>query len=328
MEILILHDAVSPGANPDEADVLVQSSAVSHALKRSGYEPRVREVTFDLRALAGEVGVRRPALVFNLVESLEGKGRFIGVVPALLDAIRVPYTGCPAEALFLTSHKPTAKRLMLAARIPTPPWATMEQASARWEGRSIVKSAWEHASIGLDEDSVLAGSGAERLRREMRARRDRHGGEFFAERFVDGREFNLSLLGGRTGGPEVLPPAEILFTGYAADKPRVVGYRAKWHEESFEYRNTDRTFDFPRGDNRLLAGMVRAARDCWRLFGLRGYARVDFRVDRRGRPWVLEVNGNPCITPESGFTAAAARGGIGYDRMVERIINDTLRTAT
>ncbi len=326
MEVLIIHDAVSPTANPDEADVLVQASAISNALRKRGYDPRMREVTFDLRSLAGEVGVRRPGLVFNLVESLEGKGRFISVVPALLDVIRVPYTGCPAEALFLTSHKPTAKRLMKAMNIPTPPWMTLTGVSSPWEGRSIVKSAWEHASIGLDEDSVVTTAGSAGLRRAMRERQEKHGGEFFAERFVDGREFNLSMLGGR-GEPEVLPPAEILFTGYDDDKPKVVGYRAKWHEESFEYRNTDRTFDFPRTDNRLLAKLLKTARDCWHLFGLRGYARVDFRVDRQGRPWVLEINGNPCITPDSGFTAAAAKGGIGYEKMVERIINDTLRTA-
>jgi D-alanine-D-alanine ligase len=323
MEVLILHDTVSPTANPDEADVLVQCAAISAALKKRGFDPRIRDVGFDLRSLAGDVGVRRPGLVFNLVESLEGKGRFISVVPAVLDAIRIPYTGCSSEALFLTSHKPTAKRLMRADKIPTPPWMTVEGCPAPWEGRSIVKSIWEHASIGLDEDSVFEASDTKTLCRLMLEKQKAHGGEFFAEKFVDGREFNLSILGGKEG-PEVLPPAEILFEGYDDDKPKVVGYRAKWHEESIEYRSTDRTFDFPKSDNKLLAKLRRISRDCWRLFSLRGYARVDFRIDRQGRPWVLEVNGNPCITPDSGFTAAAAKGGVGYEKMVERIVHDTL----
>src|SRR5690606_9101096 len=148
-----------------------------------------------------------PACVFNLVESLGGRGELIGVVPRLLAADGLPFTGSGADALQLTSHKTVAKRLMAAAGIRTPEWLGDGDAPrTEDDGRWIVKSVWEHASFGLDDSSVVTGRQAAR---ELIARRARDlGGEWFAERYVDGREFNLSLLE-RNGEPEVLPAAEM-----------------------------------------------------------------------------------------------------------------------
>ena len=101
-----------------------------------------------------------------------------------------------------------------------------------------------------------------------------------------------------------------------------VGYRAKWDEESYEYRHTPRRFDFPESDAPLLERLRQTARACWHLFGLQGWARVDFRVDAEGHPWVLEVNANPCLSPDAGFAAALDRAGIDYGAAMERILAD------
>jgi D-alanine-D-alanine ligase len=122
----------------------------------------------------------------------------------------------------------------------------------------------------------------------------------------------------------VLSPAEIVFEAYADAKPRVVGYRAKWDEASFEYHHTPRRFEFEPHDARLLAELKRLALECWTCFGLRGYARVDFRVDGEGRPWVLEVNTNPCLSPDAGFAAALERAGISFQDAIARILADAL----
>ena len=141
-----------------------------------------------------------------------------------------------------------------------------------------------------------------------------------------GREFNLSVLASESG-PQVLPPAEIDFAAYPADKPRIVGYQAKWDEASFEYHHTPRRFDFPPSDSGLVAELGRLAIGCWHQFGLRGYARVDFRVDRQGRPWILEVNSNPCLSLDAGFAAAVERAEMTYDEAIRRIVQDALATA-
>jgi D-alanine-D-alanine ligase len=229
MRVTVLHNSVSPEAAPDETDVLVQTKAIAEALTTLGHEAEVLDCDLDLAALAARLTDSRPDAVFNLVESLGGHGRLIHLAPGLLDALDIPYTGCPAEALFLTSHKPLAKSLLRRAGLPTPDWLipaetdTVEQgvaeraaALAAGDGDPtgalsadcwIIKSVWEDASLGMDDAAVVAG-GKPAAHELLRRRAGAPGAPWFAEVYVEGREFNLSLLDG-LAGPQVLPPAEM-----------------------------------------------------------------------------------------------------------------------
>jgi ribosomal protein S18 acetylase RimI-like enzyme len=123
----------------------------------------------------------------------------------------------------------------------------------------------------------------------------------------------------------VLPPAEILFEGYPPQTLRIVGYRAKWDESSYEFQHTPRRFDFPPEDAALLSRLQGLACQCWQAFGLNGYARVDFRVDAGGQPWILEINANPCLSPDAGFAAALQAAGVTYPTAIDRILADARR---
>ncbi len=327
MKIAILHGEVPKGAGPDEQDVLAEAAVISEGLIRLGHEPVGVAMSLNLEVTAQTLKRLKPDLVFNIVESLAGTGRLIHIAPALLDALGIPYTGAQTEAMFMTSNKHLAKRLLAGAGLPTPAWfldAKNPEAPVE-RGTWIVKSLWEHASVGLDEDSVLLDADQNRLVEEIAHRRKRLGGSCFAEKFIDGREFNISLLASRGGScshPEVLPPAEIRFDAYPPGKIRVVGYRAKWLPDSPEYEQTPRSFDFAESDARLLSRLRELSLACWRLFELRGYARVDFRVDSSGKPWILEINANPCLSPDAGFFAATERAKIEWTNVLERIIDD------
>jgi len=327
MKVVILYDrAAEEAATLDQEDVLIQARAIGGALKDLGHEPRVQTVSSNLGELTDEFRGDRPDLVFNLVESLEGHGRLIHVAPAVLDCLRVPYTGSPAAALYATSNKLLTKRLLSGAGIPTPQSVSMEddpEGDVQPAGTYMIKSVWEHASVGIEDDSVVSVESFHRLRLEMEERLLKLGGACFAERYVDGREFNLSILASREG-PVVLPAAEILFDDYPVGKRKIVGYHAKWDQGSFEYRHTRRTFEFEHEDAHLLQDLAQIARRCWYLLGLRGYGRVDFRVDEENRPWVLEINANPCLSPDAGFAAAANRAGIYFQEVVERIVKDAI----
>lgn len=330
MKVAVIHGEVAEDAGQDEKDVLVQVDAVSEGLAALGYDPVVLPISLNLEETARTLTSLNPGFVFNLVESLSGKGRLIHIVPSLLDVLKIPYTGSGTEAIVLTSNKVLAKKWLSSAGLPTPPWFTAGEMQEGLEvsGAWLVKSAWEHASVGLDEDSVILEADRGRLLAEMEARRDALGGACLAESFIDGREFNLSILAGGTeqglgpGGPEVLPPAEILFNAYPPEKVRVVGYRSKWEEGSFEFTHTTRSFEFPETDAPLLARLKELAVRCWMLFGLRGYSRVDFRVDKQGCPWILEVNANPCLSPDAGYCAAALEAGLTFSDVLKRIIED------
>lgn len=324
-KVAVLHAHVPENASPDELDTLVQAEAVSQSLSRLGYDPAPVSFSLNLETVETRLRSLRPAFVFNLVESVKGLGKLIHLAPSLLDTLGFPYTGSGTEAMFLTSNKLVAKRFLNAFRLATPPAYTLASISEEdfVKGRYIIKSVWEHASIGMNQDSVINADSVARLHRAMDEFKERFGGEWFSEKYVEGREFNLSVLAGPQG-PEVLPPAEIRFDAYPEGKPRIVDYRAKWKSDSFEYRHTNRSFEFAAEDTVLIERLKEAAGACWKRFELRGYARVDFRVDATGKPWILEINANPCLAPDGGFAAAASRAGISPDRVVERIIGDLL----
>jgi D-alanine-D-alanine ligase len=328
MRIAVVHNAVPADGAPDEQDVLAQVDAVSDALRQLGHKPVRLSCGLNLSRVQSELRSIGPQMVFNLVESLDGTGRLIHLFPFMLDAMALPYTGAGAEAVMLTSNKLLAKFLMESAGLPTPAWVASRSARGIGlfrrprgnPGTWIVKSVWEHASVGLDTEAILETASAHLLDTLLAERAPRLGGACFAEAFIDGREFNLSLLED-ADGPRVLPPAEIIFEGFSADQARIVDYQAKWDPESYAYHHTPRCFDFNSADEGLLEELRSLAQECWHLFGLQGYARVDFRVDRQGRPWILEINTNPCLSPDAGFAAAVHQAGMSLTEAVGRIVD-------
>ncbi len=331
MKIALLYNQVSDEASADERDVLVQRDVVAAACQRLGHSVVTVPCSLDLSNVKRELVQACPDLVFNLVESLDGTDRLMPVATLLLDSLHLPYTGAATQSMVVTSDKLVAKQWLRSHQLPTPDWTTANgvghaENESELEGRVIVKAIWEHASYRMDRDAVCEtqrNAVNQELTQILAERSTAWSRPLFAERFIDGREFNLSLLAGAQG-PEVLPPAEIEFTNFPEHEPRIVGYRAKWDEASFEYQQTPRRFEFPPVDGPLLAQLRKLATDCWHVFGLRGYARVDFRVDQASRPWILEVNVNPCLSPDAGFAAAIEAAGIPYDRAIGRILKASL----
>jgi D-alanine-D-alanine ligase len=320
MDILLLHDTVSATARPDAQDTLNQAMAVHAALTELGHAAEVLAISDDLGALLKRLTASRPGLIFNLVESLAGSD---ATAVAVLDGLGVRYTGSRAASLALSNDKCAAKDFMSRLSLPTPEWVTLDNpASAFRSDHYIVKARFEHASKDLEDDAIVYCDSLDAARRAVREKSRAMGRPCFAERFIRGREFNLSVLTG-PAEPEVLAPAEIDFSAFPAGKAHMVGYRAKWDEDSFEFANTPRRFDFSPGDAKLLARLEELARTTFEAMGLSGYARVDFRVDAEG-PWILEVNTNPCISPDAGFAAALAQSGIRYKDAIARIVRAAL----
>jgi len=319
MNILLLHDAVPVTAPPDIQDTLIQAAAVRAALAELGHTTDVLAVTDDLGALAKELRATRADLIFNLVESLAGSDATAVAVPALLDGLGIRYTGSRAASIALSNDKCAAKSYLARLSLPTPEWVSADSVAPTFRSdHYIVKARFEHASKDLEDDAIVRCDTVAAARREVQTRSSVLGRPCFAERFIRGREFNLSVLAG-PAEPEVLAPAEIDFSAFPAGKAHMVGYRAKWVEDSFEYANTPRRFEFTAADAQLLAQLEGLARATFQALGLSGYARVDFRVDAEG-PWILEVNANPCISPDAGFSAALAQSGIRYKDAIVRII--------
>ena len=322
MRILILHTDVPPDAPPDDQDTLVQAAAIDAALKRRGHEAVCGVFVPDESEMDALIARENPDVVFNLVESLWGRGAYAPLAPAILASLGVPYTGADSASMAACTDKVLTKRILDAAGLPTPAWSEAPHWRGIDQGRWIVKSVTEDASLGLDDGAVVTGKKAVVARAQECAAR--HGGRWFAERYVHGREFNVAVIE-RDGEPHLLPIGEIVFERWDDRKPRIVGYAAKWHEATAEYRDTTRAFGLNESHPDLKQSLEEVSRACWKLFGLTGYARVDFRVDARGRPFILEVNPNPCLEPEAGMAASCAQVGYAYDELIEDIVRAALR---
>jgi D-alanine-D-alanine ligase len=325
-KIVILHSDISPDAREDELDCLQQAQSIAEALRTLNYEAVLLPFESNLNNTITMLKALKPYAVFNIVETLDSRGSLIYFAPAILDILQIPYTGCPTEAVFQTSNKPLSKKIMHYAGIATPSWMDQEGFGSRTDTADtyLIKSSWEHASIGLDGDSLISDINNENLLQEMNLRKEKLGGSCYAEAYIDGREFNVALISGREE-VEVLPIAEMIFQDYAPDKPKIVDYRAKWITDSFEYNNTIRKYDFQESDSDLISNLREIALRCWHLFSLRGYARVDFRVDKNSKPWVLEINSNPCLSPDAGFAAALEHANIKYHEAIGLIIENALK---
>ena len=316
----ILYNEPCDGALADELDVLDQVTHIENHLTELGVITYRKGITARFMNEIAKLADEKPDFVFNLVESINNKGELNYFIPALLNLYSIPYSGNPLEAIFITSNKTLAGRTMRKAGINNPASFLPSQLQLLKPGNKyIVKPIWEDGSLGITGESVFECKPGFKVK--LKGLDDAH---WFIEDFIDGREFNISVLAG-PDGPEVLPPAEIVFVNYDASKPRIVDFKAKWEMESFEYINTVREFPGNSLGKLLERNLIETACSCWNLFGLKGYARVDVRTDNNDNVFVIDINANPCISPDSGFVAATKEAGYAFTDIIRRIINDLNR---
>lgn len=322
MRVLVLHSDVPPDAPPDEQDTLATAEAIAEALRQRGHEAALAPFAVSPGAIRALVSDHLADAVFNVVEAVFRQGELAPIVPTILERLNVPFTGCRAGPMALAGDKPLAKKFLRRSGLPTPDWDESPFAAVAEGQKYIVKSATEDASLGIDDQAVATGRDA--VRRRAQTCRRVYGGRWFAEAYIHGREFNASVLE-ENGEPRVLPIPEMTFVGWSPDRPRVVGYAAKWDEASPDFSGTVRCFNSHRNEPELHRRLAELAEAAWRLFALRGFARVDFRVGEDGTPVILEINPNPCLEPGAGFAAAAAEAGISYPELVERLVREAVR---
>jgi D-alanine-D-alanine ligase len=314
----IIFNQPGEGALADELDVLEQVEFVEQHLIELGIDVFRKGITSSFMKEVVELRNEKPDFVFNLVESIDNKGELNYFVPAMLNLHRIPYSGNPLEAIFTTTSKILTYKTLVASGIDNPKSYLPSQQHLLTPGkRYIVKPIWEDGSLGITVDSVFFYNTND-IRDRLLALDDTH---WFIQDYIDGREFNISVLAGKNG-PQTMPPAEILFNNFTGDKPKIVDFKAKWEMEAFEYVNTPRDFPGDALDPVLKEKLLSTALRCWEIFGLKGYARVDLRTDQNNIPYVIEINANPCIAPESGFVAATKQAGLDFNEVLGRIIAD------
>jgi D-alanine-D-alanine ligase len=309
------------GESKAELAVMEEVLAVSQALKELNYSsilvplsPPLGQVNSKLESLSVDV-------VFNLFEGFDGCPETEPRVAHMLTDLKMPFTGCPASALELALDKEKTKKVLDKTGIRTPQHQilTLENISSFYLGYpSIVKPVADDASHGLSEDSVVYNHPS--LEKQVKKICSLFGGKALVEKFLEGREFNTTVMGNRN---LTIPAISEMVYTLPPGKPRILTFSAKWEENSLYFENTPAVCP-AQIDPGVQKEIGRIARTVFRLVGCRGYARVDFRQDKEENMYVLEVNPNPDITPGSGAARQAASAGMTYSQFIEKIIRFAL----
>jgi D-alanine-D-alanine ligase len=304
------------------ADVAFVATGVASVLADGGYEPVLIGVDGDLASLRARLAELDVECAFNLCESLVGDARLESAVPLVLELLGLPFTGSPPEVLSFALRKDRVKQRLQEAGIPTPAGRVLARPDDPCDlpFPLIVKPVREDGSVGISRSSVV------RERGELVSAVERVVADFrqpaLVEEYIDGREFNVAMLGHPT--PRVLPLSEIDFTGLPEGLPRIVSYDAKWSSGSVDDLGTVPVIH-PSLPTAVAARVRRAAADAFRAVGVRDYGRVDVRLASNGMPYVVDVNPNCDLSAQAGLARAAAAVGIDYRALVGLLVRYALR---
>lgn len=322
--LALMDERLVPPEDPGDADLAMVDWKTEYdvvtTIEGLGHEVRSLGVLSDLAAIRTAIDEYAPDIVFNLLEDFHDVPIYDQNVVSYLELLRVPYTGSNSRGLMLARDKAISKALLASARIPVPEFfvARVGRSIRRPKKLSfplIVKSLTKEGSAGIAYSSVVDSD--EKLEDRVRFVHRRVGTDAIVERYIDGRELYVGILGNYR--LQVLPVWELHFTNFPADAPRIATAKAKWDPAFQEKRGirTDAATDLPDG---VMNRVVHLCKRAYRTLHINGYARIDLRLDGEGRPYVLEVNPNPQMAFGEDFAESAEKAGLSFDALIQRIL--------
>jgi D-alanine-D-alanine ligase len=274
----------------------------------------------DIEILISDLKKHKPDVIFNFIELFKDNSRLEMNVVGLLELLGIPYTGAPPMALANCQNKALAKRMLNAIGIQTPKFAIVKKIEEKFarglKYPLIVKPAFEDASVGIENDSIV--NNIKQLNKRVDYVLDYFLQPALIEEFIDGRELNVAVLGGKN--PSTLPISEIDFKEMPDHLYNIVSYQAKWDPHNEAYHKTIPVCPAilpKRIENKAFAIALKA----FHAMGCRDYARVDMRLDKHNELYVLEVNPNPDLTEGAGFMRSAEAAGYSYESTLKKIIS-------
>lgn len=294
--------------------------SIARAMREADHEVVIIPIVDNLQSLERKLARIKPDIIFNQYDDVVHGALYEMRVAAFIHLLGYRMTGSPAMALGLSRYKYMAAGLLNGIDIPIPGQTSLIERigqidEQKWGFPLIVHAAQEHAGIGLDRKSVVHTKKA--LREKVREVINDLGQPALVQRFLEGREFNVGLVGGKR--LKVMPLAEVDYSKLPETIPPIMSYAAKWISSSVEYKKT--RVICPAEVEPELATMIReTAVKAFRAVGGWGYGRVDIRLDDQGLPRVLEVNCNPCLDNGMGLARSAAISGLSYPELLNQVL--------
>jgi len=332
IKVLALFDAIRPTKIDQDLSKEMKTedwkteANVLAALGTLGHPTEHLAIFDNLDLLRQKLEGFGPDVIFNLADQFKNNRGFDQNIASLLEMQGVPFTGCGATGLVLSKHKGTSKKILGYHHIHVPNFVVIPrgQRIARLKKPKfplLVKPVKEEASYGISQASFV--NSDEQFRERVAFIHESHDSDVIAEEYIEGRELYVSVMG--NARLTVFPIRELVFREVPPNEPKIATYRAKWDNE---YRKRWGLLNqFPEDlAPALIAEIEDICKRIYRLLTIEGYARIDLRLTPDNKVYFIEANPNPILAEDEDFAQAAAKAGLSYPQLIDRIIGIGMKT--
>lgn len=292
---------------------------VVSTLRRMGHDVSTVEIGNELGPIRAAIEEQKPNVAFNLVEQFDGYPLFDQHVVSYLELKRQKYTGCNPRGLTLTRDKALTKKVLAYHRIHVPRFAVFSvKRKVRRPNRLrlplFVKSVSDEASIGISQASLVRDD--EKLKERVEFIHGQYATPALAEEYIEGREIYVGVIGNQR--LQAYTPWELVMDNLPEGASNIATDKAKW---DLEYQKKvglkTRAAEL---EPQVKKQFERLSKRIYRILGLSGYARMDYRLTEDGRIYTLEVNPNPQIAHKEDFADSAEHYGVKYEALLQKIL--------
>ncbi len=321
MKIGVLYNILKSSDTKEvEEDLMEQTGEIKNSLEKKGHSVFLIEGGENF---IEDIKKKKIEIVFNVCERFRGTNLFEPHIAGMLEAFGIPFTGSTFSTLSLCNNKIRSKEILTAHKIPSPGcqvfFSPDEKINSDLKFPLIVKPRQQENSIGITKDSVVYDEKS--LRKMIKYVNDEFNEEALVEEFIRGKDIEVGIIG---NGDDLffLPTAEV---GYEKlpDVPeeKIFCYESKWDLRSKNYGDYIKA-NLPKPAEEELK---KISKKIYRIFGINDYGRIDFRLTKENKPYVIEVTANPgmskiCSTPE-----AAEWTDINYQELINKIFQTALK---
>lgn len=304
----------------DDLSPIEEYELLAKVLCKEGFDAYPLNIMDDIQNLLKNITHEKPDVIFNFIELYKENSRLEMNIVGLFELMNITYTGAPPMALANCQSKVLAKRMLQTLGVQTPNFMVIKQNPSRLQHNLrfpiIVKPAFEDASVGIENDSIVTNN------KELKARIEYVLYNFaqpaLIEEFIEGRELNIAVMGDLE--PAALPISEIDFTEMPDHLYNIVSYQAKWDPKHEAYHKTIPVC--PANLSKKIETKAKEiALEAFKVMGCRDYARIDMRLSNDKELYVLEVNPNPDLTEGAGFMRSAEAAGTSYSKALKKIVD-------
>jgi D-alanine-D-alanine ligase len=332
LKVLALFDAIRPTKIDQDLSKEMKTedwkteANVLAALGTLGHPTEHLAIFDNLDLLRQKMESFAPDVIFNLADQFKNNRGFDQNIASLLEMQGVPFTGCGATGLVLSKHKGTSKKILGYHHIHVPNFVVIPrgQRIARLKKPKfplLVKPVKEEASYGISQASFVTSD--EQFRERVAFIHESHDSDVIAEEYIEGRELYVSVMG--NAKLTVFPIRELVFREVPPDEPKIATYRAKWDEEYRKRWGLQNQFPEDLAPA-LIAEIDDIGKRIYRLLTIEGYARIDLRLTSDNKVYFIEANPNPILAEDEDFAQAAAKAGLPYPKLIDRIIGIGMKT--